>query len=157
MDNACPHNSRQPQRCIEASKAERLPHPDDNPESAPSGFFFFVYIKGKPYDYDCESRKDLLNVINEIFIGIDQEVLLNVFKSGVNWLAWVIKDEGKYYTKLRKNKRHFFNIGRESGRTRTYGPPILQGVSYVFRFPTFGPSQTTASNISKFLLNLVTI
>jgi hypothetical protein len=98
MGNARPHNSGRAQRCIEASRAERLPHPAYSPDSAPSDFFLFAYIKGRLFDYNCESREDLLNSISEIFTGIDPEVSLSVFESWVNWLNWVIKHEDKYYT-----------------------------------------------------------
>jgi hypothetical protein len=67
-------------------------------DQAPSDFFLFGYIKGIPSDYSCESPEDFLNTINEIFIGIDQEVLLSVFESRVNRLNWMIKQEGKHYT-----------------------------------------------------------
>jgi hypothetical protein len=49
-------------------------------------FFIFGYLKGKLYEYSSESLEHLLNVIIEIFTGVDQEVLLSVFKSWVNWL-----------------------------------------------------------------------
>jgi hypothetical protein len=45
----------------------------------------------------------------------DQEVLPSVFESWVNRLMWVIKHEGTYYVKSRKNKRHFLKIGRKGG------------------------------------------
>jgi hypothetical protein len=80
MNNAHPHNSGRGQRCIEASRAERLPHPAYSPGLAPSNFFLFGYMKGKLSDYNYEGRDDLLNVIAEIFTGVDQEVLLIVFE-----------------------------------------------------------------------------
>jgi hypothetical protein len=52
-------------------------------------------------------------VITELFTGIDQEVLLRVFQSWVNWLKWVTGHEGNYYTQSRKSKRQLFNIGKE--------------------------------------------
>jgi hypothetical protein len=79
MDNARPHHSGRSQRCVEASRAERLSHPAYSPDMTPNDFFLFGYIKGKPSDYNFESREDLLNAITEIFTGINQEVLLSVF------------------------------------------------------------------------------
>jgi hypothetical protein len=98
MNNARPRNSRRAQRCIEALRAERLWHLAYSPDLAPSDLFLFGYTQTKLSGYNCEGREDLLNPITEIFTGVDQEVLLNVFKSYVNWLKWVIKHEGKYYT-----------------------------------------------------------
>jgi hypothetical protein len=69
------------------------------PRLAPDGFVLFEYIKGKPCDFNCESREEILNAINKIFTGVDQEVLISIFESWANWLKWVIKHEGKYYTK----------------------------------------------------------
>jgi hypothetical protein len=80
----CPHNSRRVQRCLKASRAERLPHSADSPDLTASDFFLFGYIRGKPSDYNCESREDRLNAITEIFTGVNQEALLNVFESWVN-------------------------------------------------------------------------
>jgi hypothetical protein len=51
----------------------REPHPACSPDLAPSNFIPIGYIKGKRSDYNCESRKDFLNVITEIFTGIDLE------------------------------------------------------------------------------------
>jgi hypothetical protein len=45
LDNARPHNSKQSQECIQASKAKRLPHPVYGPGLAPSDFFLFGYLK----------------------------------------------------------------------------------------------------------------
>jgi hypothetical protein len=94
MDNAHPHNSGRDQRCIEASRDEHLPHPVYRPDPAPSDFFLFGYIKGKQYGHNSEDREDLLTAITEIFIGVNQEVLLSVFKSRANRLKWVIKSRG---------------------------------------------------------------
>jgi hypothetical protein len=76
-----------------------LLHPAYNPDLAPSDFFLFGCIKGKLFDYNYESRDDLLNTITEIVTGVDQEMLLSVFESWTNRLKWVIKHEGRYYTK----------------------------------------------------------
>jgi hypothetical protein len=101
---------------------------------ASSCFFLFGYIKGKLFDYNRKNREDLLNVITEI----DQEVLLTVVESRINRLKRVMKYEKNYYTESRKNKRHFFKIGRENGRIRIYGPfnPIPPNWRPVFRATT---------------------
>jgi hypothetical protein len=121
MDNACPHNSGRVQRCIKASRAEHLLHPDFSSDRAPSDFFLSGSIKGKPSNYNYESREDILNAITESFTGVDQGMLLSVLKSWVNRLKWVIKHEGKYYTWLRRDKRRVFKIGRENRKMRTDG------------------------------------
>jgi hypothetical protein len=81
MDNARPHNSGRAQMCIQASGAERLPHPAYSSDLTPTDFVLFGFIKGRLCHYDCESREYLLNAITEIFTGVGQEVLLSVFKS----------------------------------------------------------------------------
>jgi hypothetical protein len=86
MNNARPQNSGRAERCIEASKAERLPHPVGSPDMSPSDFFLFEETQRKLSDYNCESREDLLNAITEILAGVDSGVLLNVFKFWVNRL-----------------------------------------------------------------------
>jgi hypothetical protein len=58
---------------------------------------------------------DLLNAITENFIGIDQEVLLIVFKSWANWLKWVIKHEDKYNIQSTKTKDTFSRLAEKTG------------------------------------------
>jgi hypothetical protein len=81
MDTVHSHNSGRGQRCIEALRAERLPHPAYSPDLASSNFILFGYIKGKLSDSNYDGREDLLNAITESFTGVDQEVLLSVFES----------------------------------------------------------------------------
>jgi hypothetical protein len=68
MDKARPHNSGRAQRCIEASRAKRLPHLAYSPDLTPTDFFF-GHIKFKLSDYNCEIREDVLVAITEIFTG----------------------------------------------------------------------------------------
>jgi hypothetical protein len=42
--NARAHNSERAQRCIEASRAERLLHPANNPDMTLSDFFGFRWM-----------------------------------------------------------------------------------------------------------------
>jgi hypothetical protein len=99
MDNAHPSNSGRAQRCIEASRAERLPRPAYSSGPAPSDLFLFGYIKGKLFYHNCESREDLLNAITEFFTGVGEQMLFSIFESWVNRLNLVIKHEGKDYSK----------------------------------------------------------
>jgi transposase len=99
MDNATPHNSKQSQECIQASRAQRLPHPAYSPDLAPSDFFLFGYLKEKLTDFPCATREQLKIAIIEIFSGIDREILLSVFHSWMKRLKWVIKHGGEYYHK----------------------------------------------------------
>jgi hypothetical protein len=98
INNGSPHNPGPAQKCVEASRVERLSHPIYSPDLAPNEFFLFEYIKGKLSDDNCESRENLLNATTEIFTGVDQEELPSVFESSVNRLKWVIKHEEEYYT-----------------------------------------------------------
>jgi hypothetical protein len=98
MEIARPHNSGRAQRCIEASRAEHPPHPEQNPDLTSSNLFLFGYIKRKRSDYGYESREDLWNATTAIFTGVDQELLLSVFESWANRLKWVITHKWKYYT-----------------------------------------------------------
>jgi hypothetical protein len=56
-----------------------------------------------------------LNAITEIFTLVDQKVLLSIFESWVNRPKWAVNHNRKYYTKSRKNKKHFFTIGKKTG------------------------------------------
>jgi hypothetical protein len=98
MDNTGPHNSGGAQRCIEASIAERLPHPTQSPDLTASDSFLFGYIKERLSDYNRESREDLLNAMTDNSTGFGQEGLLNVSESWVNRPKWVIEPAGKHYT-----------------------------------------------------------
>jgi hypothetical protein len=104
MDNLRPHNSGRAQRCIEASRAEQLPHPAYGPDLAPNDFFLFGYLNGKLSDSNCEIRKDVQNAITEIFTGVDHEVLRSIFESWVNGLKRVVTHEGKYTRSKEKPK-----------------------------------------------------
>jgi hypothetical protein len=101
MDSARLHNFGGTQRCTEASRAERLPHPVDSPDLASYDFFLFRYIKGQLFDYNCERREDLLNAITEVFTRVDQDMLVSVFEFWANRLRSVIKHKGKHSTQLR--------------------------------------------------------
>jgi hypothetical protein len=92
------------------------------PRPGPSNFFF-GYIKGKPFDYNCERREDLVNAITAISTGVDQEVLLNIFES---WVNGGDQTRGEVTHGVKKNKRHFFKLGRGNARMRTYRSPPYQ-------------------------------
>jgi hypothetical protein len=79
-NNTCLQNSGRAQTWAKSSKAERLAQPAYSSDLAPSDFFLFEYIKGKPSDYNCQSREDHLNAITEFITGVDQEALLSVFE-----------------------------------------------------------------------------
>jgi hypothetical protein len=88
LDNARPHNSKQSQECIQASKAKRLPHPVSSPDLAPSDFFIFGYLKEKLTAFHCTTRDELKSAIITIFNEIDTETLLAVFNSWLERLEW---------------------------------------------------------------------
>jgi hypothetical protein len=58
LDNARPHNSNKSEKCIQPSKAKRLPHPVSSPDLAPSDFFLFGYLKDKLTAFDCTTRNE---------------------------------------------------------------------------------------------------
>jgi hypothetical protein len=124
MDNVFAHNSGRAQSCIEASRAERLLHLASSPDLAPSNFFLFGDIREKLFDYNCESREDLLNAITEIFIGIGHGMLLSVFGSWVNRLKWVIKHEGKCHTKQRKTRNISSRLSEKTRGYKRMEPPV---------------------------------
>jgi hypothetical protein len=99
LDNARPHNSKQSQKCIQASKAKRLPHPIDNPDLAASDFFLFGYLKEKLTAFHCTTRDELKSAIITVFDEINREALLAVFNSCLERLEWVIKHRGESFNK----------------------------------------------------------
>jgi hypothetical protein len=68
-------------------------------------------------------------MITESFIGVDQEVLLNVFKSWINRLKWMIKHEGKYHTKSREKRNISLRLAEKAGGQELMDPYILWGAS----------------------------
>jgi hypothetical protein len=96
-DNARPHNSKQSQESIQASKAKCLPHPVDIQDLAPSDFFLFGYLKEKLTAFHCTTRDELKSAIITIFNEIDRETLLAIFNSWLERLEWVIKHGGEYF------------------------------------------------------------
>jgi hypothetical protein len=93
MDYVRPRNSGLSQECIGTSKTGRLFHSVYSLDLFPGKFFFFGHIKGKMFDYSCESREDILRIITEIVSQIDKTILTTVFDSQTKWLQWVIKYE----------------------------------------------------------------
>jgi hypothetical protein len=47
LDNVSSHHSRSSRECLEHFRALRMPHPAYSPDSAPSDFFLFGYLKSK--------------------------------------------------------------------------------------------------------------
>jgi hypothetical protein len=125
LDNASPHNSRQSQECLEAHQATRLRHSAYSRDLAPSDFFLFGYLKEKLTDFDYRSREDLKSAITSIFNEIDKENLVAVFVSWIDRLKWLIRKKGRYYHKQTRDKKHWFEIGREADRSRTVGALIF--------------------------------
>jgi hypothetical protein len=126
LDNASLHNSRRSQECLEAKRNTRLQHPVYSPDLAPSGFFLFVSLKEKLTDFDCRSREDLKSATTSIFNEIGKETLVAVFVSWTERLKWVIRKKRRYYHKYTRDKKHWFKIDRETGRSRTLGPPSMR-------------------------------
>jgi hypothetical protein len=131
-DNASPHNSRRSQECFEAYRATRLQHPANSPDLAPSDFFF-GYLKEKLTDFDCRSREDMKSAITSIFNEIDKETLVPVVVSWIEGLKWVIRKKGRYHHQETRDMKHWFKIGRETGRSRTFGPPDILARKFPFR------------------------
>jgi hypothetical protein len=97
LDNARPHNSKQSQECIQASKAKRLLHPVYRPDFAPSYFFLFGYLREKLTAFYCTTRDELKSAIITIFNEIDRETLLAVFNPWLERPKWVTKHGGEYF------------------------------------------------------------
>jgi hypothetical protein len=95
LDNARPYNSKQSQKCIQASQAKRLPYSVYRPACDPSGFFVFGYLKEKLTTFHCTIRDDPKSAIITLFNEIDRETLLAVFNSWLERLEWVMKHGGE--------------------------------------------------------------
>jgi hypothetical protein len=118
FDNVSPDNSRRPRECLGSYRATRLQHQAYSPGLAPSDFFLFGYLKEKLIDFNCRSPEDLKSVITSIFTEIDKETLIAIFLSCIEWLKWVIRNDGRYYHKSTRDVKYWFKIGRETGRSR---------------------------------------
>jgi hypothetical protein len=79
------------------------------------------YLKEKLTDFDCRSRKDLKRAITSIFNEIDKETLVAVFVSGIERLTWMIRKKERDDHQETRDKKHWVKIGRETGRSRTFG------------------------------------
>jgi hypothetical protein len=82
---------------LEATKAKRLPHPLYSPSIAPCDFFIFGYLKEKVTDFDSATREELQSAITVIFDEIGKDRLAPIFRSWMERLKCVIKNEGRYY------------------------------------------------------------
>jgi histone-lysine N-methyltransferase SETMAR len=122
FDRASPHNSRRSRECLRSYWATRLQHPAYSPDLAPNDFFLFGRLTEKLIGFDCRSREDLKSAIPSIFNEIGKETLVAVFLSWIERLKWVIRKEGWYYHKYTRDVKYWFKIGRETCRSRTFGP-----------------------------------
>jgi hypothetical protein len=124
FDSASPHNSRRFPECLEVYKNTRLPHLAYSPNLVANDLFFFGYLKEKLANFDCRSQENLKSAITSIFNAINKETLVAVFVSWMEQITWVIRKKGRYYHKETRDTEHSFKIGRETGRSRTFGPRI---------------------------------
>jgi hypothetical protein len=97
LDNARPHNSKQFQKCIQASEANRLPNPVYSPDLAPRDFFLFGSLKEKLTTFHCTARDELKSVVITIFNEIDRETVRAVFTSWLERIEWVTKHGMEYF------------------------------------------------------------
>jgi hypothetical protein len=74
------------QEYVGVLKAERLPLPGDHPDTDPSRFFFFRYVKGQISNYRSEIPRDVLKMIAAIFCQIDKAMPISVFESWIKQL-----------------------------------------------------------------------
>jgi hypothetical protein len=94
---------------------------------AGSDAFFLGYIRGKLSNYDCEDRENFLSAILEIFHWSRPRSADKCLRiPGKPAEAGEAGDQarGEVLHPLKKNKRHFFRIGRASGRIRIHGLPV---------------------------------
>jgi hypothetical protein len=67
LDNAPAHNAKRSRQAIARTKTTRIVHPDYSPDTAPSDFFLFVYLKGEMAGLTADSPADILSEIRRIF------------------------------------------------------------------------------------------
>jgi hypothetical protein len=113
LDNAHPHNSKQSQRCIQASKARRLPDLVYRPDLGPTDFFLFRCLKEKLTTFSCTTRKELKSVIITIFHEIDRAIVLAVFSSCFERAEWVMKHGGELFDQSNKFNIETFKLGEK--------------------------------------------
>jgi transposase len=99
LDNARPHNSRESNECLKATKAKRIIHPAYSPDLAPSDFFLFGFLKQEIQGLILPDRESLKSAIIEIFSKIDRNMLISAFQDWMTRLQWVITNKGEYYNK----------------------------------------------------------
>jgi hypothetical protein len=78
-DNARPSTAKMSRDYIGLNRMKRAPHPSYSPDSVPSEFFLFGYVKGKPMGYRAETPSELLVHNRVILAEIPQETLNAVF------------------------------------------------------------------------------
>jgi hypothetical protein len=57
---------------------QRIPHPADSPDLAPSTFFLFGYIKRKLTEYGIPDLQSLKSAITHNFDEIGREILITL-------------------------------------------------------------------------------
>jgi hypothetical protein len=75
---------------------KQAPHPVYSPDLAPSDFFLFGYVKGKPMEYRAETPSELLVHIRVILTETPRETLNAVFLDWMEQLQKCVQINGEY-------------------------------------------------------------
>jgi hypothetical protein len=103
-----------------------VPHPAYSPDRAPSDFFLFRIVKTELQNFEIHSRQDLILTISAIFDEISKDTLNSVYISWAKRLKWVIKNNGKYFSKWLKMKTCYLNFTQKKPLSELFDPLICR-------------------------------
>jgi histone-lysine N-methyltransferase SETMAR len=73
LDNDRPHTSQDSVKYIDRHTLVRVPHSPYSPDLAPSDFFLFGHLKGRPAKCQGTTKEDLFRNVTEILNSISEE------------------------------------------------------------------------------------
>jgi hypothetical protein len=96
MDNAKVQTARANQEKLDVSRFKRTPQPPYSPDSAPSDFFLFGWLKTELERKEYKVEDELYEVMDDILTCLSIEMIETVFVNWMNRLQRLIDGNGGY-------------------------------------------------------------
>jgi hypothetical protein len=95
-DSAC-HDSHKIISKLIAVDITRAPHPPYSPGLSPCDFWLFGFLKEPMQGMGLSTEDQIVEAITTIWWRVTFDTLHSVFQEWMQWLNWIIKNNGEYY------------------------------------------------------------
>jgi histone-lysine N-methyltransferase SETMAR len=97
LDNCRVRLSKTTQQFMSGNHILHVPHPPYGPDLAPSNFCLFGHVKTALVGQRFEEPEELLEPVTEFLNQIQLSELELAFSHWLEWVCWVLADNGDYY------------------------------------------------------------